>query len=1025
MNATCLRCLFALLAIVLGCSSGLTAGPGDWIINEVLADPGSTSGDSNQNGIVNTSEDEFIEIFNASGEDQDISGWMIADAVTIRHTFPEGTMVPAECVVVVFGAGPIAVPFNGALMQTSSTGMLGFNNAGDSITLASPDNEPMATFEYGEEGGNNQSMTRDPDLDGDVVLHTEASSADGAEFSPGTFADGTRFEGCPDDPPDPIDTGWVINEIHADPDPDLGDANGDGTVDSGDDEFVEIYNGTDDDQDISGWSLSDGNGVRHIFLPGTVVPVECAIVVFGGGRADLEFNGSAMQIATTGALGLNNSGDTIALSNDQGVAVATATFGAEGGENQALTRDPDVEGEFAGHALVEGAEGTLFSPGVDRLGISFIGCPDEPVDPPSTEIWEIQGPGLSSPLDGQTLLTTDNVVTGVSSNGFFMQTPEERVDGDDQTSDGIFVYTTNRPDVEVGDLVDVAGRVKEHFDLTEIDRASVIVNESGHELPDPVILDETVPTPDQPVPDTDLERFEGMRVEFQGGIVTGPYNRFGELLVVARPTRAYREPGAIFPGEPGLPVWDGNPEIFEVDVDRLGLPDAVLPAGTPIEQCTGPLTFTYGMYQIQPTEFSAGPAPDARAVRQPTSNELTVATQNLYGLVDSVDDPGIDEDVADPFDYQRRLTKLALAIRETLAAPDVVSVQEVESLTVLEALAARIAEQDADVVYRAFVETGSDPSGRNIGLLVRDSIEVTAVTQIGGDDRFELDGRDRVTFTRPPLVLDGVFTEAAQDFPITVVSVHFRSLIDIATEEFVRRKRLAQAEFIARTIQAWQDDDPDRHVVVAGDFNAFEFTDAYVDVMGIVTGESEAGQALLESEIVVDPPFANHTLDLPAPERYSTVNEGSAQSVDHIITSPSLADAIVGIGAGRHSADMPEGLAGQDDSPLRSSDHDGLVLYIRVGEGGETRFIRGDFDANGQLLLNDAISVLNFLFLGQQAASCAEAADSNADGNVDLTDAVGILGYLFLGLPALPEPFPECGTDPAAARSCDSFPACN
>src|SRR5690606_34508762 len=43
--------------------------------------------------------------------------------------------------------------------------------------------------------------------------------------------------------PDPFN--WVINEIHADPHVTLGDANGDGMINSAEDEFVEIYNFSD------------------------------------------------------------------------------------------------------------------------------------------------------------------------------------------------------------------------------------------------------------------------------------------------------------------------------------------------------------------------------------------------------------------------------------------------------------------------------------------------------------------------------------------------------------------------------------------------------------------------------------------------------------------------------------------------------------------------------------------------------------------------------------------------------------
>ena len=60
------------------------------------------------------------------------------------------------------------------------------------------------------------------------------------------------------------------------------------------------------------------------------------------------------------------------------------------------------------------------------------------------------------------------MVTALGTNGFFIQTPTDRSDGDVDTSDGIFVFTGGAPSVSVGDLVDVTGNVDEFFGLTEL-----------------------------------------------------------------------------------------------------------------------------------------------------------------------------------------------------------------------------------------------------------------------------------------------------------------------------------------------------------------------------------------------------------------------------------------------------------------------------------------------------------------------------------------------------------------------------
>ncbi|MHC4828493.1 MAG: lamin tail domain-containing protein, partial [Planctomycetota bacterium] len=177
------------------------------------------------------------------------------------------------------------------------------------------------------------------------------------------------------DPGTHICAAMVINEIHADPAPDLpGDANGDGVRDSSDDEFVEIYNNTGGDLDISGWELADGFGVRHEFPGGTIVGGACAVVVFGGGTPTGVFGGAVVQTATTGALGLNNGGDTVTLSDGGGNTVAQVIYGGEGGDNQSLTRDPDVFGDFVKHTDAVGSGGTLYSPGTMVDGSPFPGC---------------------------------------------------------------------------------------------------------------------------------------------------------------------------------------------------------------------------------------------------------------------------------------------------------------------------------------------------------------------------------------------------------------------------------------------------------------------------------------------------------------------------------------------------------------------------------------------------------------------------------------------------------------------------
>jgi hypothetical protein len=83
-------------------------------------------------------------------------------------------------------------------------------------------------------------------------------------------------------------------------------------------------------------------------------------------------------------------------------------------------------------------------------------------------------------------------------------------------------------------------------------------------------------------------------------------------------------------------------------------------------------------------------------------------------------------------------------------------------------------------------------------------------------------------------------------------------------------------------------------------------------------------------------------------------------------------------------------------------------------------FVRGDPNSSGTIDLTDGIQILNFLFLGGPAPTCADSGDADDDGAIALTDAVLVFGFLFLGgdSPAPPSPAgtvplaEECGPDP-------------
>ncbi len=208
--------------------------------------------------------------------------------------------------------------------------------------------------------------------------------------------------------------GWVINELHADPADDLtGDANGDGLRSAIQDEFVELFNDTGATADISGWTLADAFELRHVFPAGSVVPDQCAIVVFGGGIPTGTFGNALVQVASQGRLGMDNSGDTITFS-DGSETIQSVQYGFEGGENQSLTRNPDVSGLWERHLTASAPQERRFSPGTRLDGQLFWGCPGYDAPPFVLE---------TLPADGAVDVATNSAITITFSEAVSLNTP--------------------------------------------------------------------------------------------------------------------------------------------------------------------------------------------------------------------------------------------------------------------------------------------------------------------------------------------------------------------------------------------------------------------------------------------------------------------------------------------------------------------------------------------------------------------------------------------------------------------------
>jgi hypothetical protein len=164
------------------------------LINEVLYDPpNDLPGDANRDGVRDPLADEFVELYN-SNPPTDISGFTLSDASMVRHTFPEGTILPSNGVIIVFGGGTPTGTFGNAQVQTASGGQLNLNNAGDILTLRDKTGVKIAEFDINGLSGNpDESYSRNPDLKGNFQRHGTIPAATGALFSPGLKVDGSSL----------------------------------------------------------------------------------------------------------------------------------------------------------------------------------------------------------------------------------------------------------------------------------------------------------------------------------------------------------------------------------------------------------------------------------------------------------------------------------------------------------------------------------------------------------------------------------------------------------------------------------------------------------------------------------------------------------------------------------------------------------------------------------------------------------------------------------------------------------------
>lgn len=584
---------------------------------------------------------------------------------------------------------------------------------------------------------------------------------------------------------------------------------------------------------------------------------------------------------------------------------------------------------------------------------TLAGCGD-----PFTAIYDIQGSGMASPMVGQTV-TTEGVVTGDfqegGKKGFFIQ--DETGDGDDATSDGIFVYYPNAPEVNVGDKLRITGRVSEYYELTQITGSALQVCSTGNTI-DPVVL--TLPFDSK-----NHEHLEGMLVTFPQALVISEYynfDRYGEILLTSKrhttPT-AYLEPGpdAVAAQEAHLldsiAVDDGstfqNPSYLRhPDGSAFNL-EHYFRGGDTIEGLTGVMDYNFSEYKIQPVGTAVYESVNPRTeAPELVAGEIRVASLNVLNYFVTLDNAGNIcgpsgnmqcRGADDANELERQTVKIVNAIVGMDA--DIVGLIEIENEhpnmendTPVATLVAELNEKVGSEMY-AYIATGPLGTDAIKQAIVYKPAKVEPVGNFAVLDA-SVDPDFDTTLNRPSLAM--TFRDKITGEIFTVSVNHLKSkgsacpgdpdLGDGAGNCNLTRYRAAKA------LVKWLENDPtetgsDMYVII-GDLNSYAMEDP---IDAIKLGADQIADTADDLYNLVEHFHGNHV--------YGYVYGGQTGYLDHALANRKLASYVLDANFWHINADesdvfdydttfKPDPVKAMFDptTPYRSSDHDPVLISL-------------------------------------------------------------------------------------------------
>jgi len=197
------------------------------------------------------------------------------------------------------------------------------NNNDDNDESGDGANDDEQGGDEGAEGGNEGSE------DGDSEDENTGSDEGVGEGGGDGAADGGSDEGSEDEADNTGSAAVVqLTEVLYDPSPNLGQGN------DNDNEWIEVYNGTDTAVDVAGWAIDDGanNGIDVISDTTLLVPAgEYLLITRKASTDDYWTYGEGTVVVhldgTLGSGGLRNVGESVILRDAEGVVVDAVSWG--------------------------------------------------------------------------------------------------------------------------------------------------------------------------------------------------------------------------------------------------------------------------------------------------------------------------------------------------------------------------------------------------------------------------------------------------------------------------------------------------------------------------------------------------------------------------------------------------------------------------------------------------------------------------------------------------------------------------